>query len=137
MRLWGCWEDLDEHDLKEFIWQDLDSECERYWFFKWFLLLKIQINSKKTWFWKDKSVEVVVKLRRLTIQMQSMISFHIWLFQKNGHIHCKTMFTCWVFPYFVLGSFTLGPMAQATLATPYWCMQFTLVLGEILGLWYA
>jgi hypothetical protein len=30
MRLWGCWEDLDEHDLKEFIWQDLDSECERY-----------------------------------------------------------------------------------------------------------
>jgi hypothetical protein len=30
MRLWGCWEDLDEHDLMEFIWQDLDSECERY-----------------------------------------------------------------------------------------------------------
>jgi hypothetical protein len=31
MRLWySCWEDLDEHDLMEFIWQDLDSECERY-----------------------------------------------------------------------------------------------------------
>ncbi len=32
--------------LMEFIWYDLDSECGRYWFFKWFLPLKIQINSK-------------------------------------------------------------------------------------------
>ncbi len=34
-------------DLMEFIWYDLDSECERYWFFKWFLSLKIQINCQK------------------------------------------------------------------------------------------
>jgi hypothetical protein len=32
MCLWCCWEDslslsLDENDLMEFIWQDLDSEC--------------------------------------------------------------------------------------------------------------
>jgi hypothetical protein len=26
------------------------AECGRYWFFKWFLLLKIQINSKKPGF---------------------------------------------------------------------------------------
>jgi hypothetical protein len=37
-------------DLMEFIWWDLDSECGRYWFFKWFLPLKIQINSEKSGF---------------------------------------------------------------------------------------
>jgi hypothetical protein len=30
MCLWFCWEDLDEQDLMEFIWLDLDSECGRY-----------------------------------------------------------------------------------------------------------
>jgi len=28
MCLWCSWKDLDEQDLKEFIWSDLDSECE-------------------------------------------------------------------------------------------------------------
>jgi hypothetical protein len=51
MCLWCCWKDLDEQDLMEFIWYDLNSECERYWFESdWFLLLKIQINSKKPGF---------------------------------------------------------------------------------------
>jgi hypothetical protein len=36
---------------------------ERSWLiFKWFLPLKIQINSKKTRFWKEKSLKDVVKL---------------------------------------------------------------------------
>jgi hypothetical protein len=30
MCLWCCWKDLDEQDLWEFIWEDLDSECGRY-----------------------------------------------------------------------------------------------------------
>jgi hypothetical protein len=29
MCLWCCWKDLDEQDLMEFIWQDLDSKCGR------------------------------------------------------------------------------------------------------------
>ncbi len=29
MCLWCCWKDLDEQDLVEFIWQDLDSERGR------------------------------------------------------------------------------------------------------------
>jgi hypothetical protein len=35
MCLWCFWKDLDEQDLMEFIWYDLDSECGRYiWIFK-------------------------------------------------------------------------------------------------------
>jgi hypothetical protein len=26
MCLWCCWKDLDEHNLMELIWEDLDSE---------------------------------------------------------------------------------------------------------------
>jgi hypothetical protein len=51
---------------------------------KWFLLLKIQINSKKTRFWKAKSVESVVTLEGLPFN-SSMISSHIWLFKKPIH----------------------------------------------------
>jgi hypothetical protein len=40
--LWSYWKDHDEQDL-----MDLDSECGRYWFLKWFLPLKTQINSRK------------------------------------------------------------------------------------------
>jgi hypothetical protein len=29
MCLWCSWKDLDEQDLMEFIWQDLDLECGR------------------------------------------------------------------------------------------------------------
>jgi hypothetical protein len=69
---------------------------------KWFVLLKIQINSKNTRFWKQKSVEDVVTLQGLPFN-SSMISFHIWLFKKSIHTlqkqcsHAK-------FPYFVMGS---------------------------------
>ncbi len=52
--------------------------------FEWFLLLRIQINSKKLEFWKEKSVENVVTLESLPFN-SSMISFHIWLFKKSIH----------------------------------------------------
>jgi hypothetical protein len=51
--------------------------------FKWILPLKIQTN-KKTRFWKEKSVENVVTLEGLPFN-SSMISFHIWLFEKWIH----------------------------------------------------
>jgi len=54
---------------------------------KWFLLLKIQINSKKFPF--------------------------IFGCSKNQYIHCKTMFTCWVSLF--CNGFTLGPMTHDTL----------------------
>ncbi len=63
---------------------------------KWFLPLKIQMNSKKTRFWKEKSVKNVVTLEGLPFNL-SMISFHILLF-KNRYIHYKTMLTCLSFP---------------------------------------
>jgi len=52
--------------------------------FKWFLQLKIQINSRKPRFCKEKSVENVVTLEHLPFN-SSMISFHIWLFKKSIH----------------------------------------------------
>jgi hypothetical protein len=61
MCLWCCWKDLDEQDLMEFIL----SIGFRMWeilIFKWFLPLKIQINSKKPGLAKKKSVEDVVTL---------------------------------------------------------------------------
>ncbi len=30
MCLWCSWKDLDEQDLMEFIWYDLDSKCGKY-----------------------------------------------------------------------------------------------------------
>ncbi len=30
MSLWYCWKGIDEQDLMEFIWYDLDSEGGRY-----------------------------------------------------------------------------------------------------------
>jgi len=30
MSLWCCWKDLNEQDLMEFMWYDLDSESGRY-----------------------------------------------------------------------------------------------------------
>ncbi len=46
----------------------MNSECGEILIFKWFLLLKIQINSQKTRFWKEKSVEDVVVTRGPTAQ---------------------------------------------------------------------
>jgi len=65
---------------------------------KWFLPLKIQINSKKPGFGKEKSVENVVTLEG---------------FPFNSYVHCKTMFTCWVSLF--CNGYTLGLMAQVTL----------------------
>jgi hypothetical protein len=39
---------------------------------------------KKTWFWKEKSVDNVVTLEGLQFN-SSMTSFHIWLFEKSIH----------------------------------------------------
>jgi hypothetical protein len=77
--------------------------------FKWFLQLKIQINSKKTRFWKEKSAENVVTLESLPFK-SSMISFHIGLFKKlirtlQNNVHI----------FVFCNGFTLGPTAQATL----------------------
>jgi hypothetical protein len=76
------------------------------------LLLKIQINSQKTRFWKEKSVENVLTLEGLPFN-SSMISFHIWLFEKWIHAFAKQCSHV-EFPYFLMGSL-LGQMAQATL----------------------
>jgi hypothetical protein len=48
---------------------------------------------QKTRFWKEKSVENVVKLEGLPFN-SSMISFHIWLFKTIETYIAKTMFTC-------------------------------------------
>ncbi len=99
-----------------FIWQDLDSECGRYWIL--IDLLKIQINSpqKKPGFWKEKISlrwwwTLELKAHHSIQCMHDCLSY--LAVQKNGHIHCKTMFTCWV-PLFRIG-FALGPKAKATL----------------------
>jgi hypothetical protein len=47
---------------------------------------------QKTRFWKEKSVENVVKLEGLPFN-SSMISFNIWQFKKLIHA-LQTMFTC-------------------------------------------
>jgi hypothetical protein len=57
----------------------LDSECESYWFLKWFMLLKIQIISKKTRFWKEKSVEDVVTLGPTSLYFISLVLSLTWL----------------------------------------------------------
>ncbi len=43
----------------------MDLGCRRYWIFKRFLSLKIQINCQKTRFWTEKSVQDVVTLKGL------------------------------------------------------------------------
>jgi hypothetical protein len=79
--------------------------------FKRFLSLKIQINSKKPRFWKEKSVENVLTLEGLPFN-SNMISFHIWLFKKSIHtlqnnVHMLSFLFC--------NGFTLEPTAHATL----------------------
>jgi len=69
---------------------------------KWFLALKIQINSQKTRFWKEKSVENVVILKGLPFN-SSMISFRMWLFKKLDTYIAKPCSHV-EFPYFVMGS---------------------------------
>jgi hypothetical protein len=64
-------------------------------------VLKIQINFKKTRFWKEKPVENVVTLESLPFN-SSMISFHILAVQKMDTYIAKQC--SHEFPYFVMGS---------------------------------
>jgi hypothetical protein len=68
MCLWCRWKDLDEQDLMEFIYlvtfgfrnvRDID-------FFKRFLLLKIQINSKKPGFQRKNQFRLSPPKKNLT-----------------------------------------------------------------------
>jgi hypothetical protein len=54
--------DLDEQDLMEFYLVRFGFRMWEILIFKWFLPLKIQINSKMPRFWKGKSVEDMVTL---------------------------------------------------------------------------
>jgi hypothetical protein len=51
---------------------------------KWFLPLKIQINSKKSGFGRKIELKNVITLEGLPFN-SSMISFHIWMFKKSIH----------------------------------------------------
>ncbi len=57
MCLWCSWKDLDEQDLTEFIWYNLDSECGRDIDFYMISAAEILNKFQKTRFWKEKSVE--------------------------------------------------------------------------------
>jgi hypothetical protein len=75
--------------------------------FKWFLLLKIQINSKNPVL-EGKISWKCGNTWKLTISIQAWFPF-IFGCSKNWYIHCKTMFTCWVSLF--CNGFTLGPMS--------------------------
>jgi hypothetical protein len=57
MCLWCCWKDLDEQDLMEFIWKDLDSECGEILILKRFSVAENSNRFQKTRFWKETSVD--------------------------------------------------------------------------------
>ncbi len=77
----------------------------RWWetfILNWFLLLKIQINSKRTRFWKEKSVGGRGNIWRLTIQFKhdflsysAVQKIDTYIAKQCSHIG---------FPYFVMGS---------------------------------
>jgi len=84
----------------------LDSKCGKYWFD----MISTTENSnkfQKTRFWKEKSVENMVALERLSFN-SNMISFHIWSFKKLIHTlqNNVQMFS---------NGFTLRPTTHATL----------------------
>jgi hypothetical protein len=81
---------------------------------KWFLLLKIEINSPKNQILEGKISWGHGNTWRLTIQFKAWFPF-IFGCSKNRYIHCKTMFTCWVSLF--CNGFTLGPTSQTTLVT--------------------
>jgi len=64
------------------------------------------MNSRNKVLEGKKSVENVITLEGLPFN-SSMISFHIWLFKKLIHTLPKQCSHV-EFPYFVMGSFTLG-----------------------------
>jgi hypothetical protein len=81
--------------------------------FKWVLLLKIQMNSKKPGFGRKNQLRTLEGLP-FNCTIQAWFPF-IFGCSKIGYTHCKTMFTCWVSLF--CKRFTLGPMAQATLVS--------------------
>jgi hypothetical protein len=109
--LWCCWKDLDEQDLMEFIWQDLIFRMWEILILEWFLLLKIQINSKKPGFGRKNQFRKWSHLKAYH-SIQAWFPF-IFGCSENRYIHCKTMFTCWVSLF--CNGFTLWPTPQATL----------------------
>jgi hypothetical protein len=80
-------------------------------FLKWFLPLKIQINSKKSGFGRKNQLRMWSHLKAYH-SIQARFPF-IFGCSKNWYIHCKTMFTCW--DSLFCNGFTLGPTAPATL----------------------
>jgi hypothetical protein len=82
-----------------------------FFIFKWFLPLKIQINSQKPGFGRKNQLRTWYHLKAYH-SIQAWFPF-IFGCSKNRYIHCKTMFMCWVSLF--CNGFTLEPMAQATL----------------------
>jgi hypothetical protein len=76
--------DLDEQDLIEFIGEELDSEFREILIFSDFCP-EISNKFQKTRFRKETSIENVITLEGLPFFNSSMISFHIWLFEKLIH----------------------------------------------------
>jgi hypothetical protein len=65
--------------------------------FKWFLLLKIQINSKRLGFERKNQLKTWSHLKAYH-SMQTWFPC-IFCCLKNWYIHCKTMFTCCISLY--------------------------------------
>jgi hypothetical protein len=84
---------------------------QRILIFKWFLPLKIQINSKKPGFARNNQFITWSNLKAYH-SIQAWFPF-IFYYSKNRYIHCKTMFTCSV--SLICNGFTLGSTAHATL----------------------
>jgi hypothetical protein len=100
---------------------------------KWFLPLKIQINSKKPGFGREKSVENVVTLEGLPFN-SSIISFHIWLFKKiNTYIakQCSHV----EFPYFVMGVHTWAKNTGHTIHIIIWLAIWWFVNDVMVRKW--
>jgi len=66
-------------------------------------LLKIQINSKKTKFWKEKISWERGNTWKAYYSIQAMISFYIWAVQ-NIDTYIAKQCSHVEFPYFVMGS---------------------------------
>jgi hypothetical protein len=104
--------------------------------FKWFLPLKIQINSKKPGFGRKNQLRTGKPLQAY----HSIQAWFLFIFgcSKNRYIHCKTMFTCWVSLF--CNRFTLEPTTQATLVYLWrkvvclFCTYETHAWDHVLGL---
>jgi hypothetical protein len=105
-------------------WWHLDLQCKSFWFGKiwipnvgdiYFEVICTTENSNKfhkTRFWKEKSAWECGNTWKAYHSIQAWFPFILGC-SKNWSVHCKTMFTCWVFVF--CNGFTLGPTAHATL----------------------